>query len=84
MTVHVFGVEVLRRDIPGYFTDDYYSALKVYNRYRRFGLPFLGGWAEQPEWLIELLETFIAVEERAASFQRQKVEKSSKWPLRKS
>jgi hypothetical protein len=80
--IHAFGIPILRRDIPGYFTEDYYNALKMYNRFKRFGLPFGGGWAEQPEWYIELVEAFMEVEERAQSHRAKEAE--SKWQSRKS
>lgn len=47
--------------ILSYFSEWYQSCVELYNRYKRFGLPFSGGWAEQPGYIIEILETFEAV-----------------------
>jgi len=49
-----------RSKIPDYFNEYYYSAVAIFNRFKRFGLPFSGGWAEQPGYLIEIIEAFDA------------------------
>lgn len=45
-----------RRKVPEFFNEEYWSALIIYNRYKKFGFPYSGGWAEQPAHLIELIE----------------------------
>ena len=67
------GVTFKRAEIPGLFTEEYYSVLRIYNRYKRFGLPFDGGWAQQPEYILHIIESFIQVEESAARAEREKV-----------
>jgi hypothetical protein len=47
----------------------------IYNRYKRFGLPFSGGWAQQPEYLINVLELFDATID---AYGRYKTEKEMK------
>lgn len=63
----MFTGEKVRHDkILSYFDERYQSCIDLYNRYKRFGLPFSGGWAEQPGYIIEILETFEAVIEMHA------------------
>lgn len=57
------GQQVKFSDIKAHFTDYYFSALAIWQRWRRFGLPFDGGWAEQPEYLIRVIETLEAIYE---------------------
>jgi len=52
------GGRVERTQIKSYFNDFYHSGMQVYNRYKRFGLPYSGGWAEQPEYLLDIIECF--------------------------
>ena len=52
------GSSVERTHIKGYFNDFYHSGMQIYNRYKRFGLPYSGGWAEQPEYLLDIIECF--------------------------
>lgn len=58
------GGTVKRSDIPTYWTEYYFSALSIYNRFKRFGMPFTGGWAEQPEYLVRIMEVFDALVEQ--------------------
>ena len=57
------GYTVAWADILGHFSDTYDSALRIYNRYKRFGLPYGGGWAEQPGYLITIIESVGAAVE---------------------
>ena len=66
-----------RADIKGYFTEEYLSALILHNRYKRFGLPFSGGWAEQPEYLMEVIEVFEIVYAQYQAKQTQKAQKKA-------
>jgi hypothetical protein len=52
------GTVVLRRDIPDLLTPEFAQALRVWTDYKRFGLPYHGGWAEQPAPLITLIRLF--------------------------
>lgn len=54
------GMKVVKADIPSYFNEYYYSAVMIYNRFKRFGFPWSGGWAEQPEYIVSLCEIFEA------------------------
>lgn len=54
-------MDVDRSKIPEYFDEYYFSALTIWNRYKRFGFPFDGGWAEQPAHIIEVIEVFSKV-----------------------
>lgn len=58
--LHLWGgrIKVERRRIPEYFSDYYDSALTLYGRWKRYGLPFGGGFEEQPGWYIDMLDVF--------------------------
>ena len=43
-------------DIPKYFDEHLNGAIRLWNNYRNFGLPFTGGWAEQPSVYMDVLE----------------------------
>jgi len=49
------GWKIRRRDIPDYLTPDLYDCLDLFNCFELFGLPFAGGWAEQPAHVIDIL-----------------------------
>ena len=67
-----------RRDIPTLFNDEYWGALKLWNRYKLFGLPFDGGWAEQPAAVIDVLE---ALESASRAVERERMDK---WQSQKN
>ena len=66
------GEKVDRKKTQEYFTEYYLSALMFHNRFKRFGLPFTGGWAEQPGYLIEVIEIFEHVYMQYAENEREK------------
>jgi hypothetical protein len=68
------GMTVGRDKILSYFNDYYYSCLAIYNRFKRFGLPFGGGWAEQPEYVVEIIETIDECVESWSSHKRKQTE----------
>lgn len=48
---------VIRRDkIPEYFSDDNLAAFELWEKFRLFGLPYSGGWAEQPARLVNIIQ----------------------------
>ena len=48
---------VVRRDeIPSYFTEETTRRIEFYYRYKAFGWPYAGGWAEQPAHLVDIVE----------------------------
>jgi hypothetical protein len=50
-------------DIEGYLKDyDIVNAINLYARTKRWGLPFAGGWAEQPYWMLQVLDTLEQIE----------------------
>jgi len=49
--------------------------MMIFNRYKRFGFPWTGGWAEQPEYIVQLVETFDATID---AFERHKMKKRKK------
>jgi hypothetical protein len=49
---------VRRRDIPDYFTADFSLALRIWADYKKFGLPYAGGYARQPAQILALIRLF--------------------------
>jgi len=47
---------IRRKEIPGLFSEFFRAAMAYHARYKAFGMPFAGGWAEQPERLLRVLE----------------------------
>ncbi len=58
MVVH--GYEICRADIPKYLTDHAWQAVNIWRTYKTFGLPFAGGWAEQPAIYWDVIEAIEA------------------------
>ena len=52
------GEKIPFKDLPKLFTPEYFQALKFWKNYKKFGLPYSGGWAEQPYTIINLLKDF--------------------------
>ena len=63
-------------EIKNYQGEYYQSCLQIYNRYKRFGLPFAGGWwdasgafhsggwADHPEYVIQIIELISSTLDR--------------------
>lgn len=47
---------VFHSQIPDYVDGELYSAVNLWNRWKSFGLPFGGGWAEQPAHVVDAIE----------------------------
>jgi hypothetical protein len=45
------------------------AALNMWSKTKRWGLPFAGGWAEQPAWVMDILD---AAEECDLKFKATK------------
>jgi hypothetical protein len=52
----LFGNVVRRDEIPSYFTEENVKRIEFYYRYKAFGWPYAGGWAEQPAGLVDIVE----------------------------
>jgi hypothetical protein len=66
-------------DAASYITEEFYAALDVFCMCENLGcLPFAGGWAEQPEWIIQALSVLkverwkVDEEERDIKQQEEK------------
>ena len=44
--------------IPQLFSPYFWECVAIWRRYRTLGLPYAGGWAEQPAHLIRIIELF--------------------------
>lgn len=64
------GVNVERARIPEYLDEYYFSCVQIWNRYKRFGFPFEGGWAEQPAYIVEVIECFDRLVEKQNDSRR--------------
>jgi hypothetical protein len=66
--MNILGTDVERRRIPEYFTEEYFDALAIWKRYKRYGLPYSIGWAEHPEFIIDIIDIF---EDTQAAFNER-------------
>jgi hypothetical protein len=56
-------------DMASYLTDEFFQCWNVYRISEELGsLPFSGGWAEQPEWMVRAILLF----KREAALHEQK------------
>lgn len=69
------------RDLDAYLTDEFFQCWNVYRISEETGaLPFAGGWAEQPEWIVRaimLLKQEEAIRERQESEGKTRTENSN-------
>jgi len=49
--------------------------LGIYNRFKRFGFPFTGGWAEQPDYIVNIIEMFDVTLEQWNNWKAEKARK---------
>lgn len=52
------GIIVKRNLIPDLLDDFFYDCVGLYIKFKRYGLPFIGGWANQPAVVIDILDMF--------------------------
>ena len=51
-------LKVWTRDIPSYFTDDFWTCLFIWRRFKLLGNPFNTGWLDWPWWISEGIDVF--------------------------
>lgn len=56
----LWGYELCRKDIPRYLSGRARAAIRVWENFKLFGLPFAGGWAEQPAVYMDVIECIEA------------------------
>jgi len=56
----LWGHEVWRAKIPEYCTAEAAGAIGLWQNWKMFGMPFAGGWAEQPAVVMDVLEVLEA------------------------
>lgn len=55
------GVEVSRNDIPNNFKDKFsIECINFFTKYKDFGFPYSGGWAEQLNLHMEIINTLTS------------------------
>jgi hypothetical protein len=66
-------------EAPSYLTEEFYQALHVFYTTENLGvLPFSGGWAEQPEWIVNVLNTLKIEQALWEQSEAEERRKSSK------
>lgn len=55
---NIAGEAVQRRAIPDYFTSEFSELLSAWANIKRWGMPFDGGWADQPCRLMDVMGEF--------------------------
>ena len=65
------GVLIKRVDIPNYLTNENLELIEWWNKWKLYGLPYSGGWAEQPAIYIDVIEAIE--EERFKIMEKLKV-----------
>ena len=63
-------VPVKAEDVDSYFTQDYFTCFTLWDLFHKgLGFPFQGGWAEQPQWMIDIIYVF---ENEYISFENER------------
>lgn len=75
MVLH--GYEIERARIPEYITDDQLQYIDWWFKWKKFGFPFSGGWAEQPAIYMDVIETLEAEIDKLAA-EKKKIAESKR------
>lgn len=67
------GEQVKRTEIKDYFNEYYFSAVRIYNDFKRYGLPWSVGYMEIPEYLKTIYDIFEAVTEQHRTWKAKQV-----------
>lgn len=78
------GVKIKWTEIKGFLGEYYYSAVAIYNRFKRYGFPYSGGWAEQPEYIVQLIDVFESTIDKYHSHEREIQERKSNGNSRRT
>ena len=66
----IIGQYLIRRDmIRDYFTDYNIMSIKLWKNYKKYGWPYVGGWAQQPSFVYDVIET---IESEMEAIQAEK------------
>lgn len=57
------GYEIERDKVPEYFSSEVMAGIEFYMTYKTLGMPYAGGWAEQPCHVIDIIKT-LEIEEK--------------------
>ena len=66
---------VRRGDILGYFDETFYTAMRLWVNWKRFGLPNGGGWLNEPEVVLRVI---TVVDEERSLYDSKSIEESRK------
>lgn len=72
MVLHGYAVE--RARIPEYLKGDYSQHIEWWLKWKKFGFPYAGGWAEQPAIYMDVIETLEGEVDKLAA-EREKIAK---------
>jgi len=56
--VVIGGKAYKKSEVAGLFDAGFITSYNAWTRFKRFGLPYQGGWAEQPGIILDHLETW--------------------------
>jgi hypothetical protein len=75
------------QDAAAYITGEFYAALDVFCISENLGcLPFAGGWAEQPEWIVQAISVLKVerwkIDEEERELKRREQEEARKYGKR--
>ena len=63
--------------VPLLFTVELWRAIKIWNNFKVFGLPFAGGWAEQPKHIVKIITMVESASNQEEEEKRKKPTGSS-------
>ena len=58
--------------IPELFTPYFWTCVGIWKRWKMLGLPYAGGWAEQPAHLIHVIELFEGMHQTEQNKEAEK------------
>ena len=67
--------KIRRRDIPGYFNDEFWECIKIWKNCTTLGLPWSGGWATQPAHIARII---MVCDAEYNAVQRERMQRERK------
>ena len=71
------GYMVKANDVPALFSPMFWECVGLWKRYKLLGMPYDGGWAQNPAHLVRIIEI---MENAYQTFQHQQMTESSRMP----
>jgi len=67
------GISIKRTEIKNYFTETYFSAVRIYNEYKRFGMPWSDGYMTIPDYLKQIYDIFESTVDQYRTYNANKM-----------